>query len=405
MSAERRFRFAVSYVPVFVARIGSGANTFLVAMLASGGDVAAGFVMAAYPLMEAIGALLAGSWSDFAGRKRTLIAGYVARSAGMLSLAAVFALSSSSPGSLVFAALEAALNGVVGFTTALILVSSLSMATDLTETGNRGLGMGGFEFVNLASYGAGYLLGSLLYSVLPGYPAYLAVALLTALATPVFAAFLEETRPPVPLVRRGLLSSLPRSALVLLPVWVALTTIIGIGIYAPRVIHDHLGAVHGPAIGKAGIGLLFLGALVLLGSGAVFFGRLSDSWGRVKVFRLGLAGGLAALSAMSVLLALGVDILRAAAAVAPLMFLTSAVGPTILALVGDQASTDARGRVMGVYSVVLGLGMGLGSILAGLASSALPYNRPLALSLVALAAYSVAALAHLYLERRLGGSL
>jgi DHA1 family multidrug resistance protein-like MFS transporter len=222
-------RVAASYIPIFVARIGSGASAFLVAKLASGGELEAGVVLAAYPFLEALGALIAGRWADTLGRKKTLVLGYLVRSVAMILLALTF-YAWKSPW------LEALLNGVIGFTTAFILTASLAMATDLTEVRNRGVGMGGFEFVNLASYGVGYLVGSALYAALQGPAAYLAVALFTAAATPLFAAFLPETRPVAPAEGRLLLSVLPPSAVVLLPVWFALTTIIGLGIFAPRVL-------------------------------------------------------------------------------------------------------------------------------------------------------------------------
>jgi MFS family permease len=177
----------------------------LVVKLASGGNLEAGIVLAAYPFLEALGALIAGRWSDTLGRKTTLVTGYFVRSLAMLLLAWAF-YTHEAPW------LEALLNGVIGFTTAFILTASLAMATDLTEVRNRGLGMGGFEFINLGSYGVGYLLGSFLYTVFTGPAAYLTIALLTTAATPIFAKFLPETRPAAPVGGKFLLSVLPPSA-------------------------------------------------------------------------------------------------------------------------------------------------------------------------------------------------
>jgi MFS family permease len=345
------------YTPILVARVGSGAGAFLVVKLASGGHLEAGAVVAAYPFLEAAGAFIAGRWSDLLGRKRTLVAGYVARSVAMLLLSLAF-FARHGPW------LEAVLNGIIGFTTAFIVTASLTMVTDLTNVRNRGIGMGGFELVNLASYGAGYLSGCALYDALRGPGAYLAVALATALSIPLFAALLPETAPAAARGGRFLYAVLPHSALALMPIWFALTAIIGLAIFAPRAM------VAVPELGSSiQIGALYAAALAALGLGAVFFGRLADAWGRLRVFRLGLVSGLLAISALNVLLRLGFDIALAIIVLSPLLFLTSAIGPSILALVGDEADIRYRGTTMGIYSVVLGLGIGAGSIIGGVVAS------------------------------------
>ncbi|MCU7788647.1 MFS transporter [Pyrobaculum sp. 3827-6] len=391
-------RLTTSYIPIFVARIGSGASAFLVVKLASGGNLEAGVVLASYPFLEAIGAFIAGRWSDTLGRKKTLVIGYVVRSVAMLLLAWAF-YTRGTPW------LEALLNGVIGLTTAFILTSSLAMATDLTEVRNRGLGMGGFEFINLGSYGVGYLLGSALYSALRGPSAYLAVALFTAVATPLFARFLSETRPAAPEEGRLLFSVLPPSALALLPVWFALTSIIGMAMYAPRVLRVG-DAGHGAVqhiVGRLGenlvVGLLFIGALALLGAGAIIFGRLADRWGRVKTFRLGLVGGLAALAVLNVALHTGLGPVEAIAVTAPLLFLTSAIGPSILALIGDEADIRYRGTVMGIYSVVLGLGIGFGSLLSGMVATVFRSSEINGIAAAALAVYASMTAVHIALSR------
>ncbi|MEZ0320137.1 MAG: MFS transporter [Pyrobaculum sp.] len=384
-------KLVASYLPIFVARIGSGASAFLVVKLASGGQIEAGVVLAAYPFLEALGALVAGRWSDVFGRKKTLVIGYVVRSLAMLALAWAF-YSRGAP------LLEALLNGIIGFTTAFILTASLAMATDLTEVRNRGVGMGGFEFINLGSYGVGYLLGSLFYTLFSNATAYLIVALLTAAATPVFAKFLFETRLVAPGEGKFLFSALPPTAVALLPVWLALTTIIGMAMYAPRVLRVGGHQIVGRIGENIAVGLLFIGALALLGLGAVFFGRLADKWGRVKVFRLGLLGGLGALLMLNAALHVGLGPVEAIAVTAPLLFLTSAIGPSILALVGDEADVRYRGTVMGIYSVMLGLGIGFGSLLAGFVSAAFHGAEIQGLAAAALGVYAALSALHLVLN-------
>jgi len=365
----------------------------LVVKLASGGNLEAGIVLAAYPFLEALGALIAGRWSDTLGRKTTLVTGYFVRSLAMLLLAWAF-YTHEAPW------LEALLNGVIGFTTAFILTASLAMATDLTEVRNRGLGMGGFEFINLGSYGVGYLLGSFLYTVFAGPAAYLTIALLTTAATPIFAKFLPETRPAAPVGGKFLLSVLPPSAVLLLPVWFALTTIIGLGMYAPRVLQ--VKGVGNSGVENLVVGFLFVGALSVLGAGAIFFGRLADRWGRVKTFRLGLVGGLLALVTLNAALLLGLGPVEAVALTAPLLFLTSAIGPSILALIGDEADIRYRGTTMGIYSVMLGLGIGVGSLLAGLMAELYRHAEINGLAAAALGVYVSMATLHIVLSRTYG---
>ena len=365
----------------------------MVVKLASGGNLEAGIVLAAYPFLEALGALIAGRWSDTLGRKTTLVTGYFVRSLAMLLLAWAF-YTHEAPW------LEALLNGVIGFTTAFILTASLAMATDLTEVRNRGLGMGGFEFINLGSYGVGYLLGSFLYTVFAGPAAYLTIALLTTAATPIFAKFLPETRPAAPVGGKFLLSVLPPSAVLLLPVWFALTTIIGLGMYAPRVLQ--VKGVGNSGVENLVVGFLFVGALSVLGAGAIFFGRLADRWGRVKTFRLGLVGGLLALVTLNAALLLGLGPVEAVALTAPLLFLTSAIGPSILALIGDEADIRYRGTTMGIYSVMLGLGIGVGSLLAGLMAELYRHAEINGLAAAALGVYVSMATLHIVLSRTYG---
>ncbi|MEM4673862.1 MAG: MFS transporter [Pyrobaculum sp.] len=388
---------ASSYIPIFIARIGSGASAFLVVKLASGGELEAGVVLAAYPFLEALGALIAGRWADTLGRKTTLVVGYLIRSLAMLVLAWAF-YTHEAPW------LEAVLNGLIGFTTAFILTASLTMATDLTEVRNRGVGMGGFEFINLASYGVGYLVGSALYSIFQGPAAYLTIALMTTIATPVFAKYLQETRPAAPTEYKFLFSLLPPSALILLPVWFALTTIIGLGMFAPRILQ--LSTTSGAAahvVEKLGesltIGVLFVGALALLGIGAIFFGRLADKWGRLKVFRLGLVGGLGALITLNISLYVGLSPVEAVALTAPLLFITSAIGPSILALIGDEADIRYRGAVMGVYSVMLGLGIGVGSLLGGIVASIFQQSELFGLTMAALGVFATMTTIHIALYK------
>ena len=54
---------------------------------------------------------------------------------------------------------------------------------------------------------------------------------------------------------------------------------------------------------------------------------------------------------------------------APAGIATSALVPSVLAAVGDRAKGEDRGATMGLYSLMLSLGIALGELLAGFASA------------------------------------
>jgi MFS family permease len=82
--------------------------------------------------------------------------------------------------------------------------------------------------------------------------------------------------------------------------------------------------------------------------------------------------------------------------------LTSAIGPSILALIGDEANIMYRGTVMGIYSVVLGLGIGVGSLLGGFVASVYPHLALNGLAAAALGVYAVMTALHMALLRTYG---
>ncbi|MFB6491438.1 MAG: MFS transporter [Thermoproteus sp. AZ2] len=381
-----------TYLPVLIARIGSGAGAAVISFLFPGQELAVGAVLAVYPLMEALGSFAAGRAADRLGRRPAMLLGYFGRLAAM-ALMYLALLWGQGP------LLVGALNAITGFVTAFILVSSLAMVTDLTEFNNRGLGMGAFEFSNLGGYAIGYLLGAALYQALGGAGAMGALAGLTAAAAPA-VVLMAETAPvkgvEIPL---NPFKGLPPRTWPALPLWFALTTFIGLAIYSGRAIANAIsssGAHLLPLGSHLQVGLLFAGALILVGLGAVVFGRLSDRWGREKTLELGVGGVLAALVVITALLAANVSPLKAVAAASPLVFLASAIAPSVLAIVGDRALVSMRGTAMGLYSVVLGVGMAIGSLVGPAAF--LTSGGILGLALAALAIFSVAAALYFVLK-------
>lgn len=352
-------RLSATYLPVLIARVGSGAGAAVTSFLFPGQEIAVGSILAVYPLLEALGSFVAGRFADKFGRRPAMVLGYLAR---LAAVALMYPALLFNSGPLAIGVLNAA----AGFFTAFILVSSLAMVTDLTEASNRGLGMGAFELSNLGGYAVGYIIGAGLFQALGGALSFAALALITAVATPLVLA-MAETAPVKGLeIPLNPFKGLPPRTWPAIPLWLALTVFIGMGIYSGRAIANTLSTTS--RLAHLQSGLLLAGALVVVGLGAVIFGRLSDRWGRERTLNLGIAGVMSALVVLALLLSLNVDPLKAVAAASPLVFLASAIAPSVLAIVGDEALMSMRGTAMGLYSVVLGVGMAVGAMLGAVSA-------------------------------------
>src|SRR4051794_11035753 len=105
----------------------------------------------------------------------------------------------------------------------------------------------------------------------------------------------------------------------------------------------------------AGYGLTF-GALLLVAS------RVGDRWGRRRMFVLGI--GLFVLSSAACGVAPDVDTLLAARLVQGAA--AAAIGPTVLALIGDVYAGPQRVRALGAYATVMGVAAASGQLIGGL---------------------------------------
>ena len=338
------------YLPILMIRIGSGANTFLISYLSPGNNIMIGLILASYPFVEALSSFMAGYMADRLGRRLTLILGYTWILIFVILIYMAIALLRNPLATALF-------NGAMGFGAALVLVSTLAMITDLTERGYRGLGMGIFDFTNIFGYALGYLIGSILYQVVRGPTAFIVLLVLLAILYAFVLRYMIETRPTVGAVYLNPLRGVSRKAIPTLPIWFSITMILGAAIYSGRAIGSIKGVL------PIHVGALFLGATLVVGLGSVFFGYVSDRLGRLRTMSIGVAGVSIGLVILTVLLLMGINPIIAVAASAPFIFMASAVVPSILALTGDEALISMRGSAMGLYSLVLGLGMGLGSIL------------------------------------------
>ncbi len=149
---------SILYVSVFLTRIGFGVFLVIFPIYLIGPDglpissALLGIVLALYPALEGLSALPVGAWVDRRGRRRAFVLGM----ALITVLTAIISLTRND------IPLVGGAHALMGFSAAMITISSLTMITDLTVVGNRGTGMGAFDMANLSGYGVGAISGLLM---------------------------------------------------------------------------------------------------------------------------------------------------------------------------------------------------------------------------------------------------
>jgi MFS family permease len=348
------------FVSMAVARIGFGVMIILFpSYLARSSNISLAVVLALYPLMEAATAVPAGVLCDRHGRRRVFLGGL-----GLMGC--LIASISLTQNVLIVAALHA----LMGLAAAAITVSSLTMITDLTNPGNRGKGMGTFDFSNIGGYAGGLLVGGWLSEA---FKSNLADAFVLTGAVMILAlsASFFLLREPLHVSAESKVTmsfnpfaGLDQKAKAILPIWLSLTSLIGIVFFLPRALRQV--GVHETLTGE----LLFAG-IMIIGIGSVGFGALSDRLGRETTMAIGAAGLFGLLIGLALLfqsIGTGLNFIRFLPIIGPAGIATSALVPSVLAAVGDRAKEGRRGATMGLYSLMLSLGIALGELLAGFAS-------------------------------------
>ena len=359
---------SILYVAVFLTRIGFGTILVLFPIyLRTGSSALAAIITALYPAVEGVSALPVGAFVDFRGRRRIFVMGMALISI----LTFIIGLSNNL-------ALVGGAHAIEGLAAAMVTIASLTMITDLTVQKNRGAGMGGFDLSNLAGYGVGILLGTFFSSIFSSNlgDSFLVVSGIMG-ASAVFVYFF--LREPAHISQgakklREIYNSLTADVIGILPVWFSLTILVGYYLFLPRLVKNA-----GVEDLSQSAGLLLL-ALLVVGSGALLFGRLSDKIGRTKVVMIGALGELGFLIVLPdlfnrlVLIPPKTPLIEAYNMIGPILipgavffFIGSAIIPSILAYIGDKASHEFRGSAMGLYSLMLSGGIATGTVLAGIA--------------------------------------
>jgi MFS family permease len=104
--------------------------------------------------------------------------------------------------------------------------------------------------------------------------------------------------------------------------------------------------------------------------GSVIFGRVSDKIGRGKTLGIGVVGLVVLLfTTFDVITSLPMGISPRLVPVGLGAFIATATVPSALAYVGDRANRNLRGSAMGIYSMILSLGLVIGNLLGGYSTS------------------------------------
>jgi len=389
MQASARKDLVVLYLCMLVARVGFGVIIIIFPLYLSGAsDIAVALALALYPALEAVTALPAGRLCDTRGRKRIFII-----SVGSMAVL-MTAIGVSKDIYLI-----GALHALMGVAAAGVTVSTLTMITDLTRENNRGAGMGTFDFMNVGGYAVGLALGSRLDIAFSGQlgEAFFATGATVAAAFCIAVLVLREPAHAVSSEKLSVnpLKSIDDRTKATLPIWLAVTITLGMVFFLPR------------AFARAGLGsgitaeILIAGVLVI-GMGSVGFGALSDVVGRTKVLAIGAAGAMCLLVTLSASFMAGAPVfLQNLPIIGICALATSALVPSILAMVGDRSLHEMRGSAMGLYSVMLSGGTAIGTVVAGVAHRISGLSGIFEVATVIFAAASVATAAlWLYLSRR-----
>ncbi len=293
-----------------------------------------------YPFAEMLTANWFGAISDKLGRKRVIVSG----STWAMLMVLLYPFTQDTFG-------LAAIHGLHGIGAAATVAPSIAMIADYADPNDRGRQMGFYDYSTFA----GYIIG-----------AVMAGAMFLGLSAIVLQVYVRKERVTAVKAKlfdfRDLREVLKvREIGVLLPVWLIVSTILGIALtYLPRVLFEAQVTALNIALLFGGVGL----ALLLL---QPLWGKISDIVGRVPVMFYGILSilGVIAMAALFWPRILERDPLYLAP-VGLFALGSGAFVPSALALMADTAPQTKYGATMGLYSFALGFGFFVAEI-SGLA--------------------------------------
>jgi MFS family permease len=355
-----------------------------------------GLMGALFYASELIGSPIFGVLSDRLGHRRVMLIGPAFGAVAVIITAftvnlAVLGFTRLLEG----ASTAASVPSILGF---------IAFATAADEL-MRGKAVARFEAATLAGLMLGFVLAGPLFAAF-GPMAFLLNAVFYAISFTIYKVGVPEHAEPEPAARshdpeeglRRYLRILRGSHVWLLaPTWIAINATLGLYTSQtlfqlvrepdPRFADQHLMGGFDPlqvSLGLAVGGLLFFAGLFYWG------GRFRDLR-RTSIILYGIVGGAVMLGAGAAINHVGggslpVLLLLVAIAAAGLFVLAGAT-PAAIGLLADmtEAYPDDRGAIMGLYSVFLGLGQIIGSLVGGVAAQAAGLDGILVASLLLLA--------------------
>jgi DHA1 family multidrug resistance protein-like MFS transporter len=340
------------YISVFLMRFSFGLVLFTLPLYLPREEFSnfvVGVIAAAYPVTEIIAAPAIGVLVDWFGRRRWIYLGLA------LSTFALFAFTLNT--AVYYLIL---VHAVQGLAAAMIVVSTLTMVTDVSTTANRGREMGIYDFANLGGYVVGiFAAGILVRTHLIVAPFYFASAL--AAVGAIFAylrvreAKTHARRSALSPVRTLRLLLSDKRAAAMFPIWLSVTTFIGMAL------------TFGPRFGPSPLLASFViaGAVLILAFSQPFFGHLSDRYGRDRLMMLGMVSLIGLFATVITMFRRRLDLMYVAPFLVVFGVGSFAFAPAALASLGDLAPERGRGTTMGIYSVVISLGTIIGPLLGG----------------------------------------
>lgn len=351
------------YISTFIIRASFGALMITFPLyLNIDNSALLGTIMALPSIAELITVMIVGVLIDKYGRKNMLLGGL------LLATLAIFMIATTT--NLYVLAFINILHGISAGT---ILVSSLALLADYVPQDSRGKEMGAFDFANLFGWLVGFGIGGILVDIFIN-ELWLRFVIdgILALICLIYAYFaLEEPDKESHIAEEinfGHVTSVLRqkSILLLMIPWLIIYLFIGAILTFASV-----AGVKGMNIPATYVGLALGGAGVIFLSTQIFFGKMSDKYGRAPIMFLGVIGVLGLASTVGVVSVLapppehiGLNYLIQLAPAIPLVLIfalmCSAFAPSALASLADEAHEKRRGITMGVYSMVISAGMSIG---------------------------------------------
>ena len=312
-------------------------------------NLVVGLIAAAYPVAETVCGPVVGVIADRFGRSRWIWVGLC-----ISTIALVAFTLSTDIAYLVF------VHSIQGIAAAMIVVSSLTMVTDISTTSTRGREMGIYDFANLGGYMVGiFVAGVLARSHYLLAPFYLGSVLAAFGAVYAYLMMEEPSERKItnilsPVETLSLLIRNKRAA-AMFPIWLSVTTFIGMAL------------TFGPRLGPSPIitSSVIAGVVMVLAFSQPFFGHLSDTYGRSRLMMLGMLSLIGFFATVIAMFRWHIDSLYLMPFFALFGVGSFAFAPAALASLGDIAPKHARGTTMGIYSVVISLGTIIGPLLGG----------------------------------------